>query len=203
MVRAALAVAAGVALGLWVRAHTPWFDAAAVRGMHRALVHRRLLVDGLKAVTTLGTVPFLTVALAAVALAAVALARPRLRGDVLALAAALVAAYAVGHGLKAVFDRPRPPVGLRLAGASGPSYPSGHAIQAASVYGAAWLRVGSPSRRWAWAAAGIVALVAFSRVALGVHYPTDVVGGVLLGVAIAIGAAALPRTRAPRRPRPR
>jgi membrane-associated phospholipid phosphatase len=57
--------------------------------------------------------------------------------------------------------------------------PSGHAQHAAALYlfTAAWVR-----RRWAWIVAilGIV-LVGISRVYLGVHFPTDVLGGLILG----------------------
>jgi membrane-associated phospholipid phosphatase len=197
MLRASLAFAGGLLLGLWVHAHTPSFDAAAVRHMHGWLAHRHLLIDVVKALTTLGTVPLL-----ALALVVLAVVRPRLRTDAFVLLAALVAAYVVGHGLKMLLDRPRPPVSLRLASASGASYPSGHAIQAAAVYGAAaWRWRG----RWVVAvASAVVVLVAVSRVALCVHYPTDVVGGVVLGAAIVftIGAVERLRTAAPTRPPP-
>jgi membrane-associated phospholipid phosphatase len=62
-----------------------------------------------------------------------------------------------------------------------PSFPSGHAQNAVVfwAYIAWWAR-----RPWVWAASALcAALIAFSRLYLGVHFPIDVVGGLVLGVA--------------------
>jgi undecaprenyl-diphosphatase len=192
LVSGALVVLA-VVLGLAVHGHSPpGFDAAAVRGLHRALVGRRLAVDGLRVVTVVGTAPFLLLVVV------LPLARRSTWGWSVVLAVALAGAEVVERVAKPLFDRPRPVVAHPFAVGTGPSYPSGHALQAAAVLGVVALIFG----RW-WLPGAVVALVAFSRVALGVHYPTDVVGGVLFGGAVVSAVAALPRTRALLRPRPR
>ncbi|MGE3841308.1 MAG: phosphatase PAP2 family protein [Vicinamibacterales bacterium] len=65
--------------------------------------------------------------------------------------------------------------------AHGPSFPSGHAVHAGA--GAYALSLVWPRRRAALAL--LAALVGFSRVYFGVHYPLDVVAGLVLGVAAA------------------
>ncbi|MFB6167852.1 MAG: phosphatase PAP2 family protein [Haloferacaceae archaeon] len=85
--------------------------------------------------------------------------------------------------LKGLFALPRPPG----ATATGYGFPSGHALGAAAVYGGAarlFDRVDPTRRRLA--AGLLVAAVALSRVALGVHYLVDVVAGAALGLALAV-----------------
>lgn len=68
------------------------------------------------------------------------------------------------------------------------SFPSGHAMSAAIVYFAvAYLAARLHKRKWArWlvmtAALVLVALIAFSRLYLGVHYPSDVIAGIAIGL---------------------
>ncbi|HEV7887738.1 MAG TPA: hypothetical protein VGO92_09275, partial [Acidimicrobiales bacterium] len=112
-------LAAAVALGVVVHSHTPSFDAAAVRGLHRALVHARLGVDLLKAVTALGALPWLLV------VAAFAVWRLD-RRSALVVVAALAAAVVVGNVGKLVVDRPRPVLVDPFAHGLSSSYPSGH-----------------------------------------------------------------------------
>ena len=100
---------------------------------------------------------------------------------------------ALGGGLldtvvKEAVDRPRPSLVEPVATAHGKSFPSGHAMSSAFVYGALLL-VFLPviGRRYRPVVlAGTVMLVAaigFSRLALGVHYISDVLGGYALGLA--------------------
>ncbi|HKL27737.1 MAG TPA: phosphatase PAP2 family protein [Natrialbaceae archaeon] len=74
--------------------------------------------------------------------------------------------------------------------ADGYGFPSGHATAATVVWGslAWWLDASTRPRRVA-VAAGLVVLVAFSRVALGVHYVVDVVAGIGLGLAYLLAVA--------------
>jgi undecaprenyl-diphosphatase len=86
--------------------------------------------------------------------------------------------------LKAVFGRARPELFDSGYTASFYSFPSGHATVAVGFYGALTLilayRFRGPTR-WAMATCGVslVLLIGFSRLYLGVHYPTDVLAGFL------------------------
>ena len=60
------------------------------------------------------------------------------------------------------------------------SFPSSHAAN----MGASMLLLSLTFRRWAWAFGVIALLVGLSRIYLGLHYPSDVMGGYLLGMAI-------------------
>lgn len=68
---------------------------------------------------------------------------------------------------------------LYLESAGGPAFPSGHAQNAAVVWGFIALRSGSRGRRIA--ALLIIAGIAFSRLWLGLHWPIDVLGGLVIG----------------------
>jgi membrane-associated phospholipid phosphatase len=91
--------------------------------------------------------------------------------------------------LKALVDRGRPPEEIdfqALVGVpSSPSFPSGHAMSAFAVAGA--IAVLSPRLRWP--VLGIAAVIAFSRVYLGVHFWIDVLVGAALGLAVGVAVA--------------
>ena len=102
------------------------------------------------------------------------------------LVAALAGANAWYQVVKPLVGRARPPEPLHLINVSGFAFPSGHAAASIAVWGAvaAVLAAGRVRRLKAaiWIGAGLVAaLVAFSRVYLGVHWWTDVVAGAALG----------------------
>lgn len=100
---------------------------------------------------------------------------------------------AISQGLKLAFGRDRPEESLRLVEAINASFPSGHAMLSAVVYltlGALASRFVERRRVKVFAMVGAVlvaVLVGVSRVYLGVHWPSDVLGGWCLGAAWALG----------------
>ena len=114
-------------------------------------------------------------------------------------AVAALGAEALDQIMKLLFNRPRPEPFFGLASPITHSFPSGHAMVSCCFFGvlAAILAAREPSRlkRIAIfaAAAMVVALMGFSRVYLGFHYPTDV----LAGYAAAVVWLAVVRTAYP------
>ena len=117
------------------------------------------------------------------------------------LAVYFLAGFYLNEQLKALFHTPRPftiePGIVRspaaLATAQGNGFPSGHAQSSttfwglAAIYGRrAWLTV---------VAVALVTLVSISRLYLGVHLPVDILGGILVGLAVVSAAAAVDRLR--------
>ncbi len=143
------------------------------------------------ATTVLGAVTWIGSILALVpliGLVVVALYRRRGLAPVRWLAIDVVGINVLHVLFTQIFVRPRPPLGLRLYGETSWSFPSGHASQAVAL--AIMIAVvvgegGSRRTRRAWfiAAAGYTLLVGFSRIYLGAHWTTDVLGGFALGIA--------------------
>jgi undecaprenyl-diphosphatase len=108
---------------------------------------------------------------------------PRLRFRAAALLATLAVTSAVVASAKTLAGRVRPYQAFTFAHTvpfelpTDPSFPSGHA--AGSFAFAAF--IGATNRRAGLVLAGLATLIALSRVALGVHYPSDVAVGALLG----------------------
>ena len=101
---------------------------------------------------------------------------------------------------KFIIARPRPEFLLDVT-ASSPSFPSGHTTGAMAVYGIiayTILRdVSSPRARFdvAYIAAVLILLVAFSRIFLSVHFPSDVAAGLLVGLFWLLAGIALAEIR--------
>lgn len=104
--------------------------------------------------------------------------------------------YALSIYLKGVIERPRPDIIPKLIQAGGFSYPSGHAITISAVYLTLAILAARhfkkhTDRTIIFALAVLVIFaVCFSRVYLGVHYPSDILSGALLGAtwALVLGA---------------
>lgn len=154
--------------------------------------------------------------IAAAVAAAILLLWKRAVRPALVLAIAVVGTYVLSSASKVIVDRNRPRFAHAIAHAAGQSYPSGHALTSFVALAAVLLVCSSRIRRYV-VAPGVLIVVAvgYSRMILGVHYLSDVVGGWLLGAAW-IGLVALvlrhsrvrgsptgrwPRSR--RRPQPR
>ena len=124
---------------------------------------------------------------------ALLLRRPQL---FLLLASADLVGQLSSYGLKEAVGRRRPHLDPLVGVPHSPSFPSGHA--ASSFACAAVLAWAEP--RLAMPALVLAAAIAYSRVYLGVHYPLDVIGGAVLGLAVATALRLLLAAR-PRSPR--
>ncbi|ABP56743.1 phosphatase PAP2 family protein [Salinispora tropica] len=137
------------------------------------------------------------------------LARRRARQLALWVAVTMAVGGLLGPLVKLLVGRPRPELPEPLAQAVGLAFPSGHALNAALAAGVLLVvfrpRPGRSAKRYAvWAAAFLLTVVTgFSRVALGVHWSSDVVAGWLLGAAVVAATAAVFTVwrAAPARPR--
>jgi undecaprenyl-diphosphatase len=162
--------------------HRPWLD-----GVMMTLSH----LGGLPAI--------LGAAVLAVA-AFLLLRRPRFAG-VIVLVTFL--ALALEHSAKDIVERERPNVNWRLVDLpTESSFPSGHALRAMAVYGCIGLLAARLlARRWRWlpvaAGFGLGVVIGFTRVYLGVHYPLDILGGWIAGLACALLGSALAGTHQP------
>ncbi len=156
-----------------------------------ALLHRgggSFEVDLLQVLTAPGLSVFRFVVLLPIAVLFAVRGQLRMAGFV------LVAALTVGpltSLLKEWVGRVRPTADDPLVEASGLSFPSGHSSGAAALAGVLlvvlWPILGRRWRPWLTAALVLAALcVAWTRIALGLHYLSDVVGGLALGAAVVL-----------------
>lgn len=137
-------------------------------------------------VTRLGDPAVRYVVMASVAAALVAWRRDRAGAGVLIGIGLL--ATAVNSGLKLWVARPRPELLPRLDHVTTLSFPSGHAANSTAAYLLAGLLLArAGAGRWTVAAAlALVAAIGSTRVALAVHWPSDVFAGWCLGAAWAL-----------------
>jgi membrane-associated phospholipid phosphatase len=98
--------------------------------------------------------------------------------------------------VKEIVDRARPALPDPVSWAPGASFPSGHAMAAATGASILVLMLLPRLRSWnariaAWGVAAATAIfIAYTRVALGVHWFSDVVAGIALGVVVVAGTTA-------------
>jgi undecaprenyl-diphosphatase len=170
------------------------FDERILRALRRAddpavPIGPRWLQTGALDITALGS-PFV-LGLAVVAMVGFFLLQ-RMERTAAFVFVASVGGWVLNDLLKRVFQRPRPDVVPYLRDVMSLSFPSGHAMISASVYltlGALTMRVARTrlTKIYAMTVAMLLTfLVGASRVFLGVHYPTDVLAGWLIGLSWAL-----------------
>jgi undecaprenyl-diphosphatase len=139
--------------------------------------------------SALGSVAVVTLI---VALAAIFLVLVKRRWEAVLLVACSVGATITLVVLKILFGRERPTVVSALAKEVDLSFPSGHSLIASAIYptlGLILARTLTDRHLKVFvlaAAAGLTLMIGFTRVYIGVHYPTDVLGGWMLGLSWAI-----------------
>lgn len=141
--------------------------------------------------------PYTTLGLSACVVLVLALQRKAwtIAGFLLALGGSNAAWYVI----KAIVERPRPPFSYAAFIEDSSSFPSGHATNIAALatffLALAWPFIprGLPRVAASVAALALVALIAFARLYLGLHYLSDVLAGVALGALFGCAGAWLAR----------
>lgn len=153
-----------------------YIDANRVKWVERSLLEITALGTGLVVMTIVGV-------------AAMFLWLTRHRYSAMLLLVATGGGLLLNNILKYTFQRPRPQVFEWVDSPVTSSFPSGHAMSSAIVYmTVAYLGARLMKRRiyrvlTMLAALVLIALIGLSRLYLGVHYPSDVVGGYVIGIA--------------------
>lgn len=153
-----------------------WVGAHQVQWLHVAMIQ----------VTALGTG---VVVMMVVAVAALFLWLTRHRHSAALLLVTTVVGILINSMLKDVFHRDRPSVFSSGVEVFSSSFPSGHSMSAAIVYGTvAYLAARLQKKHWSRVVTAAIALllillIASSRIYLGVHYPSDTLAGMVIGFA--------------------
>lgn len=173
------------------RAILVWLRAAVHGSRHETLIDRTMLD-----ITALGGGTTLTLVIVIAAGLLISLRR-------YVTAAVLVVQVIAGTSLvaaaKLFFDRTRPDVVPHLASFTNASFPSGHAANSAIVYLSIAVLLATaaptrPARGYIIAAAALLTMViGFSRLYLGVHWPSDVIAGWAIGAGWALAVGLLAR----------
>lgn len=160
-------------------------DTAAARHLYEWVRRSPDLVVQLKILTSLGSPAWFWLLVTPAVVFTWRRHHPRLA---VFLAVTTLGGGLLGTAVKMAVDRPRPSLVDPVATAHGQSFPSGHSMSSTVVYGAlllVFLPVVTRRLRPVLIAGvgALVAAIGFSRLALGVHYISDVLGGFVLGLA--------------------
>jgi undecaprenyl-diphosphatase len=173
-------------------------DHGAATSINSLIAGNATLVRVVKAITFLGSNGVLWAVIAAATVILAIRRRWRLAAYLLVTGAG---ALTLDPILKSLVGRLRPVVAHPIAHGTGDSFPSGHSLGSIVCYGAILL-VFLPAARGRWRTAFItviltlVALIGISRILLGVHYLSDVVGAWAIGITwLGITALAFELTR--------
>jgi len=166
------------------KGYTQHLDVAALQWL--AAHHTSLLTTVMTEVTPLGTG---IVVMTIVGVTAAFLWHTEHKISAQLLLATTAGNIVLNNVLKLYFDRARPNVFEWETHAASSSFPSGHAMSATVVYGTvAYLLARLQKHAWSRAitlvtAVVLVVLICTTRLYLGVHYPSDVLGGIVVGLA--------------------
>lgn len=169
------------------------FDGDVANRLNDRVHQSPAVIEVLEAISWLGRPPWFTLVIGIGVVFAWRRGRRRL--------VAFLLVSSIGGGIvdtvvKVAVDRPRPIVDHPVHTAFGKSFPSGHSMSSMVCYGAlllVFLPVIPRARRWiAVTVTGMLILaIGTSRLFLGVHFVSDVIGGFVLGLAWLLGAVAL------------
>lgn len=168
-------------------------DERSARWLHQRVADHDVVVSLTRAVTWLGSTALLVVAMGAAALWLLRQGHRRLS---LFLVVVGLGGGAISSLVKLAVGRPRPVLDEPLATAFGKSFPSGHSMSSLVCFGALLVVflpfVAGRWRRFAVVGTALLVLaIGLSRLVLGVHYLSDVLGGYVLGGAWLAGSVAL------------
>jgi membrane protein DedA with SNARE-associated domain/membrane-associated phospholipid phosphatase len=141
------------------------------------------LTAALRIVTDLGSARVLLVI--GLLVAGIVARQTRSWRPVVFLATTAVGSTLLTVAAQALVGRARPPAATALVGATGSAFPSGHALDTAAVVGACAVVLWTYGRARIWStatAAGLILLIGFSGLYLGVQWLTDVLAGYALGI---------------------
>ena len=168
------------------------YDRAIVEDLHEWVQDNRWSIGPLQFVSFLGKPIWFYVLIGGAGVFLLVRGRRRL---IAFLVATGIVGGLVDTAVKKIVSRDRPVLEDPIATAFGQSFPSGHAFTATALYGALLLVFfpAIPRRGRPWAIGGYVLLVvaiAFSRLALGVHFFSDVLAGIVLGASWLVASTA-------------